>query len=335
MPDRCTDNSGTVGFGYRTSGVRKGCEIVSVTKRERYTSLSADLRKMFGCRVQKITVDAGLNCPNRDGTLGRGGCIYCNATGSGSGAFAKGVSVKEQIEIGKKAMIRRYKAKKFLVYFQSYSNTYAPVDHLAQIYNDALAIDGVAGLCIGTRPDCVSEPILDLLANLSRRHLIWLEYGLQSAHDQTLTTINRGHDSAAFTWAVKESQKRGIRTCAHVILGLPGETRAMVRQTARYLADLDIGGVKLHLLYVVKNTPLEKLYNQDRYHCLTQEEYVEWSCDVLERLPKTAVIHRLTGDPHPDELVAPQWSLDKRGTLAAIERRLEDRDTRQGALVQK
>lgn len=305
---------------------------MSVTKRERYTSLSADLRKMYGCRVQKITVDAGLNCPNRDGTVGVGGCIYCNATGSGSGAFAKGVSVREQIEMGKKAMIRRYKAKKFLVYFQSYSNTYAPVDHLAQIYREALAIDGVVGLCIGTRPDCVSEQALDLLKDLSQKNLIWLEYGLQSAHDQTLEAINRGHDRATFARAVNEAQNRNIRTCAHIILGLPGETRQMVRQTARFLADLDIDGVKLHLLYVVKNTPLEHLYNQGQYHCLTQEEYVEWSCDVLERLPKNAVVHRLTGDPHPDELVAPQWSLDKRGTLAAIEQHLEKRDTRQGWL---
>ncbi len=305
---------------------------MSVTKRERYTSLSADLRKMFGCRVQKITVDAGLNCPNRDGTVGTGGCIYCNATGSG--AFAKDVSVAEQIEIGKKAMIRRYKAKKFLVYFQSYSNTYAPVDHLTQIYQEALAVDGVAGLCIGTRPDCVSEPILDLLADLSRKHLIWLEYGLQSAHDRTLATINRGHDRAAFAWAVREAHARGIRTCAHIILGLPGETRDMVRQTARFLADLDIGGVKLHLLYVVKGTPLERLYSQGKYRCLTQKAYVEWSCDVLERLPKNTVIHRLTGDPHPDELVAPLWSLDKRGTLSAIEQRLEGRDTRQGQLIE-
>ncbi len=277
---------------------------MSVTKRERYTSLSADLRKLYGCRVQKITVDAGLTCPNRDGTVGVGGCIYCNATGSGSGVFVKGVSIKEQIEIGKKAMIRRYKAKKFLVYFQSYSNTYAPVDHLTQIYQEALAVDGVAGLCIGTRPDCVSESILDLLADY-RKHLIWLEYALQSAHDQTLATINRGHDSAVFAQAVKKAQVRSIRTCAHIILGLPGENRAMVRQTARFLADLNIDGVKLHRLYVVNNTPMEKLYNQGQYRCLTQKEYVEWSCDVLERLPKNTVIHRLTGDPHPDELAAP------------------------------
>ena len=316
-----------------SGAVGEGQAKVSVTKRERYTSLSADLRKLFGCRVQKITVDAGLNCPNRDGTVGVGGCIYCNATGSGSGAFAKGVSVREQIEIGKKAMIRRYKAKKFLVYFQSYTNTYAPVDHLAQIYGEALAIDGVVGLCIGTRPDCVSEPTLDLLADLSQKHLIWLEYGLQSAHDSTLSVINRGHDRTAFVRAVKETQARNIRACAHIILGLPGETRQMVRQTARFLTDLDIGGVKLHLLYVVKGTPLEKLHNRGQYRCLTQEEYVEWTCDVLERLPKNAVVHRLTGDPHPDELVAPQWSLDKRGTLSAIEQRLEERKTRQGQLV--
>jgi len=315
----------------KNQGVKKK---VSVTKRERYYSLSADLRKRFGCRVQKITVDAGLTCPNRDGAVGAGGCIYCNADGSGSGAFAKGVSIKEQIEIGKKAMIRRYKAKKFLVYFQSYSNTYAPADHLAHIYHEALTIDGVVGLCIGTRPDCVSEPVLDLLANLSREYLVWLEYGLQSAHDQTLAVINRGHDCATFKRAVQESQKRSIRTCAHIILGLPGENRAMIGQTAQFLANLDIDGIKLHLLYVVKGTPLEHLYNQGQHRCLTRKEYVDWTCDVLERLPKTAVIHRLTGDPHPDELVAPKWSLDKRGTLAAIEQRLEERDTRQGGLAE-
>jgi len=307
---------------------------VSVTKRERYYSLSADLRKRFGCRVQKITVDAGLTCPNRDGAVGAGGCIYCNAAGSGSSAFAKGMSIKEQIEIGKKAMIRRYKAKKFLVYFQSYSNTYAPADHLAHIYHEALAIDGVVGLCIGTRPDCVSEPVLDLLADLSREYLVWLEYGLQSAHDQTLAVINRGHDCATFKRAVQESQKRSIRTCAHIILGLPGENRAMIGQTAEFLANLDIDGIKLHLLYVVRGTPLEHLYNQGQHRCLTRKEYVDWTCDVLERLPKTAVIHRLTGDPHPDELAAPKWSLDKRGTLAAIEQRLEERDTRQGGLAE-
>lgn len=307
---------------------------MSVTKRERYYSLSADLRKRFGCRVQKITVDAGLTCPNRDGAVGAGGCIYCNAAGSGSSAFAKGMSIKEQIEIGKKAMIRRYKAKKFLVYFQSYSNTYAPADHLAHIYHEALAIDGVVGLCIGTRPDCVSEPVLDLLADLSREYLVWLEYGLQSAHDQTLAVINRGHDCATFKRAVQESQKRSIRTCAHIILGLPGENRAMIGQTAEFLANLDIDGIKLHLLYVVRGTPLEHLYNQGQHRCLTRKEYVDWTCDVLERLPKTAVIHRLTGDPHPDELAAPKWSLDKRGTLAAIEQRLEERDTRQGGLAE-
>ena len=186
---------------------------------------TVSLRARFGCRVQKITVDAGLTCPNRDGTLSREGCIYCNARGSGSGFFARGLSVTDQLEAGKIWLTKRYKAKAFIAYFQAFSNTYAPVEKLERLYAEALAVDQVVGLSVGTRPDCISGPILDILAGHARHHMVWIEYGLQSSNDKTLAAINRGHDLACFQKAVEATRDRGILICTHVILGLPGEDR--------------------------------------------------------------------------------------------------------------
>lgn len=297
----------------------------------RYYDLNTFLRDRFGERVQKITVDAGLTCPNRDGVLSTGGCIYCNPRGSGSGAFAEGLSISQQLQNSRDYIARRYKAEKFLVYFQSFSNTYAPAPRLKSMYDEALtAIDGVVGLSIGTRPDCVDEAILGLLEEYARDYLIWLEYGLQSAHDETLLRINRGHDFACFERAVAATRNRGIQICAHVILGLPGESRSQVMETARKIADLGIHGVKIHLLYVVKGTELERLYRAGRYRPLKQAEYAEWVCDFLELLPPNVVIQRLTGDPHLEELAAPTWSLDKNGTRNLIAAILKKRNSRQG-----
>jgi radical SAM protein (TIGR01212 family) len=189
----------------------------------------------------------------------------------------------------------------------------------------------MVGLALGTRPDCVDEEKLALLAGYAARYLVWIEYGLQSVHDSTLATINRGHDFACFEKALALTWGRGIRVCAHVILGLPGESREMMLETARVLGALGIDGVKIHLLYVVRGTALERLYAGGAYRCMTQEEYVETVCDFLERLPSSVVIQRLTGDPHPDELVAPAWSRRKAETLAMIHGRLEERGTRQGS----
>ncbi|RJQ86134.1 MAG: TIGR01212 family radical SAM protein [Desulfobacteraceae bacterium] len=296
----------------------------------RYYDLNTYFRQRFGVRVHKLTVDAGLTCPNRDGRLGRNGCIYCNARGSGTGAFARGLSITRQLEESKQAVAKRFKAKKFMAYFQSFSNTYAPIDHLRRLYDEALAVEDVIGLSIGTRPDCVDEPVLALLQAYARERLIWIEYGLQSAHDPTLALIRRGHHAAAFEQAVYATAGRGIQICAHIILGLPGETAAHMRATADYLARLPLDGVKVHLLYVIAGTPMETLYRTGRYRCLAQDEYAELVCDVLERLPASMVIQRLTGDPHREELLAPQWALQKTGTLDLIKRKLEQRDTRQG-----
>lgn len=298
----------------------------------RYTDLSAHLRGIFGCRVQKITLDAGLTCPNRDGTISTGGCIYCNARGSGTGAHARGLSITAQLQAGKAALARRYQARKFIAYFQSFSNTYAPVERLKALYDEALAVEGVVGLAVGTRPDCVSQPVLALLEDYARRHWVWVEYGLQSARDATLARIRRGHDTACFLQAVAATRSRGIRVCAHMILGLPEETREDMRFTAGTLANAGIDGIKIHSLYVVKGTRLEALFQAGEYRCLERPEYVDLVVDVLERLPARTVIQRLTGDPHPEELAAPEWCLDKAGTLADIRMALERRDTWQGRL---
>jgi hypothetical protein len=294
-----------------------------------YRDYNSYLRETFGCRVQKISLDAGLSCPNRDGTVGFGGCIYCNSKGSGTGA-AHFAGISEQIGTGKKRLARKYGAKKFIGYFQSFSNTYAPLPGLAALYEEALADPDVVGLSIGTRPDCVSDEILDHLAMLSKSHLIWLELGLQSAKDKTLDLIRRGHSAAAFTDAVKRSRARNIPVCAHVILGLPGENMDDMLYTAKFLALLDIQAVKLHLLYVIRGTALAQMYDCGAYACLSREDYVAAAGEFLALLPPHIIVQRLTGDPHPEDLVSPIWSLDKQRNLEAVRAYMEKNRLHQG-----
>ena len=295
-----------------------------------YYDLNSYLRNMFGCRVQKISLDAGLTCPNRDGRVSTGGCIYCNSRGSGTGASSQGLSITEQIMRGKEFLKKRYKAQKFIAYFQSFSNTYGPYEKLKGLYEEALAIDDIVGLSIGTRPDCVDESVLTLLESYAKDYLVWIEYGLQSIHDRTLAAINRGHDVKCFKGAVDKTRGRGIKICTHVILGLPLEDRHDMLATAKAVAAIGIDGIKIHLLYVVKGTRMEKLYLEGEYRCLEQEEYVNLVCDFLELLPPDMVIQRLTGDPHPHELVAPEWSLRKNETLSRIRETFTERESWQG-----
>ena len=297
---------------------------------KRYYDLNTYFRALYGGRVHKITVDAGFTCPNRDGCLSRKGCIYCNDRGSGTGQHQQGFSVRQQLERSRAPIVKRYKTKRFLAYFQAFTNTYAPVAHLKKVYEEALDVEGVVGLAVGTRPDCVDEAKIDLLAGYTDKALVWVEYGLQSVHDTTLARINRGHGFVAFERAVDLTRGRGINICAHVILGLPGETPEMMRRTAEVLGRMDLEGIKLHLLYVVKGTALDELYQRGGYTCLHKDAYADLVCDLLERLPQTTVIQRLTGDPHPSELRAPLWALDKKASMAAITARLEARDCWQG-----
>ena len=296
-----------------------------------YYDLNTFLRRRFGCRVQKVSLDAGLGCPNRDGTKGLGGCIYCNERGSGTGRAAT-QSLPQQLASAKSFLARRYKAHKFLGYFQSFSNTYAPLPVLRELYAQVLADPDVVGLCIGTRPDCVDEPTLDYLASLTRDSLIWLEYGLQSAKEATLAAINRGHGVEAFREAVRLSRARGLLTCAHVVLGLPGETREDMLRTASFLAEQGVDAVKIHGLYVVRDTRLHQLYAEGRYRPLRREEYVPLVAEFISRLPEGMVVQRITGDPHPEELVAPEWMLEKGRNLREIQRYMLDRGLVQGAL---
>ena len=295
-----------------------------------YRDFNSALRERFGCRVQKITLDAGLTCPNRDGTLGSDGCIFCNERGSGTGAASKILSISEQIRSAKSYLARRYKAKAFIAYFQSFSNTYAPLPVLKSLYDEALADPDVVGLSIGTRPDCVEDSTLDALEEYSKERLIWLEYGLQSAHDETLARIRRGHSVAQFTDAVRRTRGRGLPICVHVILGLPGESREEMLATARFLAESDVQAVKIHLLYVIRGTTLDGWHQSGIYRCLTRDEYVSLVSELLTLLPPDMIIQRLTGDPHPDELVAPLWALDKRESLAAIHEYMAARGLFQG-----
>ncbi len=296
----------------------------------RYYDLNSYFKETFGFRVHKLSLDAGLTCPNRDGKISSEGCIYCNQKGSGTGAHEKGLSITEQILQNKEAVSKRFKVNKFIGYFQSYTNTYAPLEKLKKIYSEALSQEDVIGLAIGTRPDCISEEIIQLLEKYAKNKLIWIEYGLQSMHDKTLKLINRGHDFESFEKAVFMTRDRGIKICAHVILGLPGEKKKDMLETAKALKKLKIDGVKIHLLYIIKGTPLEKLYENGEYTCLTQKEYVDIVSDFIGFLPENCVIQRLTGDPHPKELAAPAWALKKQETLNFIKSELEKKNIWQG-----
>ncbi|WP_243370255.1 TIGR01212 family radical SAM protein [Geotalea sp. SG265] len=298
---------------------------------KRYNIFSEELKRVFGCRVHRISVDAGFSCPNRDGTVGTAGCIYCGGSGSGSFGIIRGASIPEQLEHGKEVMTRKYKAKKFLAYFQPYSNTHAPVEHLRHLYDQALAVQDVVGLIVGTRPDCLPPETLDLLASYAEQTYSWLELGVQSHLDRTLRLIRRGHDFASFVRGVRECKARRIRVCAHIILGLPGETWEEMLAGAAVLNELGVDGVKLHLLHVMRDTPLEEEYAQGRVRMLDRDEYVGLVCDFLERLDPAMSVQRLTGDGNRDHLIAPLWSLQKFEVLNTIDNELVRRGTHQGS----
>ena len=298
----------------------------------RYNAFSEELKRVFGCKVQRLSVDAGFTCPNRDGRVGTDGCIFCGGKGSGSYGILRGVGVAEQLEHAKEVMVRKYKAARFIAYFQSYSNTYAPVERLRTLYDEALSVPDVVGLIVGTRPDCLPEKTLELLSEYARRCYFWLELGLQTPLDRTLSAINRGHDLASFSAAVANCQKRGIRVCAHMILGLPGESREEMLSGAAYLNRVGVEGVKIHLLHVMRGTRLAEMYGRGEVALLDRDGYVGLVCDFLERLDPRIVVQRLTGDGNRKDLIAPQWSLAKFEVLNCIDHELERRGTRQGSL---
>jgi radical SAM protein (TIGR01212 family) len=296
----------------------------------RYYAFSQFLRERFGGKVYRVTIDAGFTCPNVDGTVAVGGCVYCDNRSFSPNRRLPRATVRDQVNRGIELLRKRYEADRFIAYFQAATNTYAPVPKLRRLYDEALEHSQIIGLAIGTRPDCVPDEVLDLLQGYARKRYVSVELGLQSIHDASLDWMNRGHHLDAFVDAVRRCQGRGLSLCAHVILGLPGETRADMLATAETLAALPVDAVKIHNLHVVRDTPLERMYHAGEVRVQERDEYVQIVCDFLERLPPRMIIDRLTGDAPPEYLVAPLWCLDKPGLLRDIEVELQRRDGWQG-----
>jgi radical SAM protein (TIGR01212 family) len=297
---------------------------------KRYNTFSAELKRLFGCKVQRISVDAGFTCPNRDGSLDTQGCIFCGGSGSGSYGIKPHLSVADQLEDGKEIMRRKYRADKFLAYFQAYSNTYASVARLEQLFTPALADPDMIGLIIATRPDCLPNDVLEYLHVLHTQTYLWLELGLQSIYDRSLIYLNRRHSYADTVNAVERAHSYGLRLCAHVILGVPGESREEMLDMAGELNRLGVAGVKIHLLHVMKGTRLAELYGHGEVKVMDRDSYAGLVCDFLERLHPAILIHRLTGDGGHDSLVAPLWSLKKFETLNLIDGEMHRRGSQQG-----
>jgi uncharacterized protein len=297
---------------------------------KRYNLFSAHLKRHFGGRVHKISVDAGLSCPNRDGGRHGSGCLFCDPGGSAAVGIERALPVAAQIEAGKEVMQRKYKASRFIAYFQPFSNTAAPPDQLRSLYDEALTVADVVGLAVGTRPDCCPDKVLDLLADYHLRSYFWLELGLQTVHNSSLAYLRRGHDYQTFLDAYQRATQRGLHVCVHVILGLPGESREQMLATADEMARLKVPGIKIHLLHILAGTPLGDLYQQGKIAVLSQEEYVALAADFIERLHPDTLVQRLTGDGPRELLLAPLWSLNKWEVLNAIDEELDRRDSRQG-----
>ena len=296
-----------------------------------FLSFGEYLKKLFGEKVYKVTLDAGFSCPNRDGTLSKDGCIFCDDTGSFSRLYSNTLSVKEQLLTGMNKIRDRYHAKKFLAYFQAYTNTYKPVSELKELY-DTVFIEDVVGMSVGTRPDCVDEEKLDLISSYNTENrFIQIEYGIQSVHDKTLKLINRGHDFECFRKACELSAERGIKVCAHVILGLPHETHDDMMQTAKTLAEMKIDGIKIHMLAVMEGTKIHEMFENGEINLMGEDEYISTVCDFMEYLPPDTVIQRLAGNGKREFRIQPRWLGKKLELVGKIEKEFDRRGTQQGS----
>lgn len=297
---------------------------------KKYYSLNYFLRHKFNDKVFKISLDAGFSCPNRDGTISTGGCIFCSGRGSGDFAGDRCLTINEQFEQIKNVMKNKWKSGKYIAYFQAYTNTYASVSELRKKYDEAVNNNGVVALAIATRPDCLEDDVIDLIAEYNKKIYTWVELGLQTSNENTAKLINRGYTLNIFEKAVSRLRERDIDVVVHTILGLPKETRIDMLNTIKYVADMDVQGIKLHLLHLMEDTPLVELYNKGELDFMTKDEYVTVVCEAITLLPQTMVIHRLTGDAPRKLLVEPQWSLKKWEVLNDIDRYLVDNNLYQG-----
>ncbi|MGN2339357.1 TIGR01212 family radical SAM protein [Clostridium cagae] len=297
---------------------------------KRYHSLNYFLREKFGEKVFKISLDGGFSCPNRDGKVSKGGCVFCSARGSGDYAGSRNFSITNQFNNVKTMMANKWKSGKYIAYFQAYTNTYAPVDELRQKYEEAINQEGVVALSIATRPDCLEDDVLDLIEELSKKLYVWVELGLQTINDDVAKKINRGYDLKVFDDAMTRLKERNIDVVVHSILGLPGESQDDMLKTIDYIAHSGAQGIKLHLLHLMKDTKMVELYENGELQFLSQEDYIKLICRAVSMLPKEMVVHRLTGDAPRDLLIGPMWSLKKWEVLNAIDKTLEDNDVYQG-----
>ena len=297
---------------------------------KRYHTWNYYLRNTFGEKIFKVSINAGFTCPNIDGKVAYGGCTYCSKEGSGDFAGNPKDDLIKQFNDIKEMMLRKWPNAKYIGYFQASTNTYAPLEVLKEKYETILAQDDVVGLSISTRPDCLEDDVLEYLAELNERTNLWVELGLQTIHDSTSKIINRGHDYKTFLEGVEKLKSKNIKTVVHIINGLPGEDYNMMMETAKAVADLNVHGIKIHLLHVIKNTPMARMLEKNMMSLMTQDDYVNLVCDQLEILPPEMVIHRLTGDGKKEDLVGPLWSLKKWEVLNAIDDTMKARDSYQG-----
>lgn len=288
-----------------------------------YTTLNSYLKDRFGCKVYKIALDGGFTCPNRDGTVGTDGCIFCSKGGSGDFAESREKSISEQIADGKKRVSKKIKDGKYIAYFQAFTNTYAPVDRLRELYTEAISQPDIAALSIGTRPDCLGEDVLALLDEMNKRVPVFVELGLQTIHEDTARYIRRGYDLSVYDKAVADLHKIGVNVVTHLIIGLPGESKDDMLRSVEYVCKMT-DGIKLQLLHILRGTDLESEYTSGKIKELTLEEYTDIIKSCVKIIPKSVVVHRLTGDGAKKDLIAPMWSADKKNVLNTINRALQE-----------
>lgn len=300
---------------------------------KRYNTLNDELKKEFGQKVMKLSLDGGFTCPNRDGTVGDKGCIFCSEKGSGEFAGSRFMSIAEQIEQQKELLWRKWDTDKYIAYFQNFTNTYASIDKLRELYYEAINIEGVVGLAIATRPDCLNDDVLDLLEELNKKTYLWLELGLQTIHEKSTKLIRRGYPLSTYDNAIKELKSRNIKVVTHIIIGLPHESSGEILQTVKYLANTLTWGVKLHSLYIQTDSDLYDYYKENPFYIMSKEEYVSLVVDALELLPKDMVVHRVTGDGKKELLLEPKWGMDKLKVLSMIDKELKIRNSHQGKKI--
>lgn len=299
-----------------------------------YHSLDYELKQRFGEKVYKLTLNGGMSCPNRDGKISFGGCIFCSEGGSGDFASAACLSIPDQIQDAKKRLAKKRPVNQYIAYFQAYTNTYGPMEHLRKIFTDAIEDPEIVLLSIATRPDCLPEEVVELLSELNKKKPVWVELGLQTIHESSARFIRRGYPLDVYTDAVERLTKHGIEVVTHVILGLPGETKEMMLETVSYLNTLPIQGIKLQLLHVLEGTDLGRYYKTTGFHVLEEEEYVDLILECIEHLRPEITVHRITGDGPKDLLIAPHWSSAKRSVLNHIHHKMKKTNCWQGKALE-